>query len=836
MPHFEELFAQVNGDGSATAVAWGDITGALSDQTDLQAALDAKLDDSQASVFGLSLLGAADASAAQILLALVPGTNVQAWDADLDALAGLATAADTLPYFTGLHTAALTTLTAFGRSLIDDADATAARVTLGLIIGTDVQAQDAELQAIAGLVSAADRLPYFTGSGTASLSTFTAFARTLVDDDTAADARVTLGLGTMATETAANYALLAGAAFTGAVTVGTTFGVTGLSTLPTLVNTGTLQATKSGSSALTPNWQMNGTSAATSAQAWNRWTADANSANTVFSKSRGAAIGTHSAVLDGDNLGRIGFTGSDGTAFFEGARITATAQGTPGAGSVSGSLVFSTTSVGGASSITALTLNNDQSASFAAHVNVPTTMVVGNTAAIPANTRVLIDRIGTGTLPALPGGTSLTIQGNNSSANNNYLVNIAGATGSAGIRFGDSASASQGRIDYDNATDSFTFFTNAAQAMSLSAAALLNTTAIAVGDGTLRAFRADSATQTANLQHNGTTNNASSLCLGRWNAASPAGPNIVLGASASSTIGTHAVVANNTTLGRIAFNGSDGTAFQEAARIESFVNGTPGAGDMPGALRFLTTPDGSASPAAVLTLGQDRSALFTGTGRFNSATQGFLGVLSGSSGATADAARDELVIEASGAAGISILTPNTVAAGLSFGDPESAVAGQVRYTHSTDLLEILTAAAVRAAIDSTGVAVTGSVSVTGGLSGANIQNTYTPTLTGVTNVSSTSASLSGWIRIGNAVLVFSRVSVTATASGALTELRCSLPVASNFSATNQCVGVGGILSSTTEVAVVGVQADTVNDEATLRFTSTSTAARIYTIMLGYIVI
>lgn len=70
-------------------------------------------------------------------------------------------------------------------------------------VGNATTIADAELAAIAGLTSAADRLPYFTGSGTASLATFTSAARALLDDADAATMLATLGAlalagGTMA--------------------------------------------------------------------------------------------------------------------------------------------------------------------------------------------------------------------------------------------------------------------------------------------------------------------------------------------------------------------------------------------------------------------------------------------------------------------------------------------------------------------------------------------------------------------------------------------------------------------------------------------------------------
>lgn len=99
-------------------------------------------------------------------------------------------------------------------------------------------------------------------------------------------------------------------------------------------------------------------------------------------------------------------------------------------------------------------------------------------------------------------------------------------------------------------------------------------------------------------------------------------------------------------------------------------------------------------------------------------------------------------------------------------------------------------------------------------------STWTPTLTNVTNLDSSTAFQGQYLRVGATVTCSGKVTVDPTTAAA-TELGMSLPIASNFGADEDCAGAA---YSQTNGQGGGISADTANDRAALKFLAIGTAA------------
>lgn len=139
------------------------------------------------------------------------------------ALAAVTPAADKLPYFTSTTAATTTTLSAFARTILDDADAAAVRATIG------AQASDPTLTAFANVTTGINLLPYFNGTDSVVTTLLTVFGRSLLANANNAEARTTLGLGTISTQDAHAVAI-SGGSITGITDLAIADGGTGAST------------------------------------------------------------------------------------------------------------------------------------------------------------------------------------------------------------------------------------------------------------------------------------------------------------------------------------------------------------------------------------------------------------------------------------------------------------------------------------------------------------------------------------------------------------------------------------------------------------------------------
>jgi hypothetical protein len=115
----------------------------------------------------------------------------------------------------------------------------------------------------------------------------------------------------------------------------------------------------------------------------------------------------------------------------------------------------------------------------------------------------------------------------------------------------------------------------------------------------------------------GTPGNAvDAMVMAAWGAFANGNNIDMFKTRAASSAAPTTIVSSGDILGNINGLGANGTGFDVATRIQMTVGGTPGASnDMPGKIDFLTSPDGSVTPASVLALNADKSAQFTGTVR-----------------------------------------------------------------------------------------------------------------------------------------------------------------------------------------------------------------------------
>ena len=139
---------------------------------------------------------------------------------------------------------------------------------------------------------------------------------------------------------------------------------------------------------------------------------------------------------------------------------------------------------------------------------------------------------------------------------------------------------------FSSAADTFNIATGGSERTRIDSSGrlLLGTdTSRAAGGSTHKLFQIEATDATSGISLTRNSNGATSSIIS-------------FAKSRGTSNGSNTIIQDGDELGRIKFSGADGNdLLSEAARISSFVDGTPGSNDMPGCLVFSTTADSAAS-------------------------------------------------------------------------------------------------------------------------------------------------------------------------------------------------------------------------------------------------
>ena len=293
----------------------------------------------------------------------------------------------------------------------------------------------------------------------------------------------------------------------------------------------------------------------------------------AFGKSRSSAVNGNTIVQNNDVIGKISFSGADGTDLLsDAAFIQANVDGTPGSDDMPGRLVFATTADGATDPTAKMIIKSDGKIGIG--TTTPTELLHLKSTTVDVD--LLVEATGT---------------------NKDARVRLNGHSGGLSqIQFGDQDSGNIGLLTYEHSTNSMQFRTNGAERLRIQ-----NAGRIHIGTSTNRGVGG----VTPQVQLEGNNSSTSSISLTRSSNDNNSAF-LMFGKTRSGTIGGNTIIQENDVIGVIRFCANDGNDTGSfVAQIKAEVDGAPGSNDTPGRLIFSTTADGAASATERLRIEND---------------------------------------------------------------------------------------------------------------------------------------------------------------------------------------------------------------------------------------